>query len=135
MYSDIDKLLARLDAQARDEVELLRELGPRFFSEEDLLQLRGRCLERQLLGARLSKANMVVGASSPSLILLAMVLGLSGKPGAAALLLKAFPFVFLFFLAAAWWIHRVFDSTGQMELLIDQIDEELQRRHRQATDY
>ncbi len=135
MYSDIDKLLARLDTQARDEVRLLRELGPRFFSEEDLLQLRGRCLERQRLGTRLGKANMILGAASPSLILLAIVLGLSGEVGAAALLIKAFPFVFLFFLAAAWWIHKTFDSAGQMELLIEQIDKELQSRHRQETDY
>ncbi len=132
MHRDIDKLLHQLNEQAEDEVRLLRELGPACFTDEDLLQLRGRCLERQRLATRYSKANMILGASSPLLLLFAIIFGLSGQVQTAAALLKAFPLAFVLFLGITWLLKVEFDSTGQLELLIDQIDAELERRSTQA---
>lgn len=135
MNHDIDKILRKLDQQAADEVELLRELGPSYFSAEDLLLLKGRCLERQRLLRRYGKANMILGASSPLLLLFAIIFGLSGEVETAAALIKAFPLAFALFLGVAWLLKVEFDSTGQLELLIDQIEEELSRRQAQEMEF
>ncbi|GEM_PF-4744790 len=132
---DIDKFFHKLSLKASDEVQLLKELGPSYFSDEDLLILKGRCIERQRLSNRFSKANMWFGAATPFLLLAAIVLGLSGQIAVAATLLKTFPLAFVLFIAIALLIKREFDSIGQLELWINLIDEELSRRSHQHTKF
>lgn len=120
--------LDRLEREANDDFHLLAELGPECFGVEHLIELRDRVQWRMAQFDRWSRLNIYIGASS----VVWMFFGAAAAWAAWMLLAKlAFAAMLLSvlgFIAGVWWLKVKFDSRGELEHALYQIEDELRRR-------
>lgn len=120
--------LDRLEREANDEFRLLDDLGPREFSSEHLLELRGRAYERLRRFERLQRLNWMVLASGLGWLMLGLATAFYGY---FLLARVAFALVFVTtaaFVAGLWMLQWKFESRGELEGSIRLIEDELRRR-------
>ena len=128
----LHKILSNIEREAEQDFSLLLSTGPTFFATSQLIELRGRVLEREALFIRLHRANLWVGALSPSWIVVGFILGLMGWIPLAALAFGLFPLSFVLFLAVSFLLKNWLgtrDSLEHMRLLVEM---ELSRRREHA---
>ena len=124
----LNKLLSGIEAKSKDDFAMLEECGAEFFSTADLLELRGRWKEQTRMFIKLHKANIILGASAPSWLVLAAVFGINGFVKAATTAIFVFPLVLFVFLIGAFFLRAQYRSKGYLEFIGREIDYELGRR-------
>lgn len=124
----LHKLLSGIEAKAKNDFEMLEECGAEYFSTSDLLELRGRWKEQTRMFEKLHKANIIVGASAPIWLVLAAVFGICGLVRAATFSIFMFPMAFFLFIAAAFFLRSQYRSTGYLEFIGLEIEQELKKR-------
>ncbi|MCB9283751.1 MAG: hypothetical protein H6563_06710 [Lewinellaceae bacterium] len=124
----LKKILENIEREAEQDFSLLLSTGPTFFSTSQLLELRGRVLEREALFHRLHGAILWVGALSPCWIALGFIVGSLGWITLAAFVLGLFPLSFLLFLTGAFLLRSWLGTKGDLEHLRLLVEMELSRR-------
>lgn len=110
----IDKVLDEIERKAGMEFEFLLSTGAEFYSTAELLELRGRCKEQQLIFAQLHRVNLLLGASSPVWVAVGFVCGMLGWQTAATISLFLFPFMFLLFVGGSLFLHVRFKGKAYL---------------------
>jgi hypothetical protein len=120
--------LRKLEAKARNELQLLHELGAEHFSNADLLRLKGQweVLHRQ--SDYLNRGLIWLAASAPAWAVLSALFAIIGWQALAGFTIKLFPISFLLFLlglsAKIWCIG----TSSFLESVGEAIDMELRLR-------
>lgn len=119
---------AQLEKEANDDLDLLSEIGPAYFSVDHLMDLRQELREKVSLFERRQRIAMLMGASGAFWVMLAI---LARYVGQGWLLITAFVATVLCFAAYAFIIvqqQRIFKSKGELEFSLRQVEDELRKR-------
>lgn len=119
---------ARLEKEANDDLHLLKEVGPSFFSGEHLSQLRHAMRQQISVFDKRSHLAMMLGASGTGWVMLAilaryfMIDWLSGIAyGASVLCFGGYAYLL-------FQLKKQFESRGELEFTLRQIEDELRKR-------
>jgi len=124
----LHKVLSNLESKAQDDFAMLEECGAEYFSTADLWELRGRWKEQTRMFKKLHKANIILGASAPVWLVLAAFFGIFGMVTAATFTVLIFPIVFFLFIVVAFFLRSQYRSTGYLEFIGLEIEQELKKR-------
>jgi hypothetical protein len=124
----IQEFLDNLEKEPDKGLDFLISTGPEFFSTSELMEFRGSIREKYLLHGRLHRANLIIGASAPSWLVLGALCGVLGAIQLATLLLLLFPIAFLLFLGGLVFLRRHFHSRGYLSHAGNLVEQELARR-------
>ena len=128
----IKGILNLFEQQAQDELNLLSDTGPEFFSTPELIRLRGQWEVKSAFFYLFQKLCLQIVAISPVWIVLG-VMGFWLKWTLLALVfVLLFPLSFLLYFVGLWWMQKVFRGRGHQDEVGRRIAEELKRRKRQA---
>ena len=125
---DLDQLLRSLEGQAEDELALLEETGPEYFTTAQLWRLRGQWEVKQQLFRRSQKGLLHLAAASPVWIGGWLVFSYLDWDYLALLSLFLFPVFLLLFFTGLYFTHRVFRGKGHLDATGELIVDELKRR-------
>jgi hypothetical protein len=130
--SSLYKALESIEKEAGQDFNLLLSTGPAYFSTAELLEMRGRLMERQQLFSRFQQSNLWLAALAPSWLVAGFLFGVLGwiTPALAAFLL--FPLTLAVFLAGLILMRKWFGSKGNLEHIGLLIEMELSRRQKKS---
>lgn len=130
--SSLYKALESIEKEAGQDFNLLLSTGPAYFSTAELLEMRGRLMERQQLFYRFQKSNLWLAALAPCWLVVGFIFGVFGwiTPALAAFLL--FPLTLAMFLAGLILARSWFGAKGNMEHIGLLIEMELSRRQKKS---
>lgn len=120
--------IERLEREANDELRLLAELGPSEFGYEHLLELRARLRAELTLFGRRQRLAMILGATAAGWVFLAIMLHFFGLVWLALTAAVAAGSAMTGFLALIFWQKKRFESRGELEHALYDIEAELRRR-------
>ena len=124
----ITGILELFERQAEDELNLLSETGPEFFTTPQLLRLRGQWEVKSALFQLFQRIMMQVVAISPLWMILALLLFWLKWIILALALALLFPLSFVFYFFGLWLMQKVFRGRGHLEAVGEGINVELDRR-------
>lgn len=124
----IKGILELFEQQAEDELNLLSDTGPEFFTTSHLLRLRGQWEVKSALFQFFQQIMMQVVAISPIWMILALLLFWLKWIILALALALLFPLSFVFYFFGLWLMQKVFRGRGHLEAVGEVIDEELNKR-------
>lgn len=127
----IKGILELFERQAEDELNLLSDTGPEFFSTPELIRLRGQWEVKSAFFYFFQKVLLQIVASSPVWIVLAMLTFWLKWPILALLSVLLFPLSFLLYFVGLWWMHKVFRGRGHLDEVGRAIASELEKRSSQ----
>lgn len=127
----IKGILELFERQAEDELNLLSDTGPEFFSISELLRLRGQWEVKSAFFYFFQKILLQIVASSPIWIVMAMVAFWLKWSLVALLFVLLFPLSFLLYFVGLWWMQKVFRGRGHLDELGRTIANELEKRRRE----
>jgi hypothetical protein len=129
---DLDHLISNLEQSAEDELSLLEDTGPEYFSTTQLLRLYGQWEIKNRLFRIFQKLLLNIAAFSP-LWVGGYFLGQAvGWTYLSLLLLAGFPLSFMVFFAGLIFIKVFFKGKGHLDQVGDQIKVELRKRSGQT---
>jgi hypothetical protein len=123
-------ILELFERQAEDELNLLSDTGPEFFTTPHLLRLRGQWEVKNTLFQFFQQITMLVVAVSPIWIVLALLLLWLKWLILALAIALLFPLSFVFYFLGLWFMQKVFRGRGHLEVVGRVIGEELERRRK-----
>jgi len=126
---DLDKVISYLENSAGDELSLLEDTGPEFFSTAQLLRLYGQWEIKNRLFNRFQKLLIRIAAWSPLWVAGYFICQALNWTYISFLLLAGFPLSFLIFFAGLIFIKRYFKGKGHLDEVGDLIKLELRKRH------
>jgi|GEM_PF-1692192 len=127
----IKGILDLFEKQAEDELNLLSDTGPEFFSTAELIRLRGQWEVKSALFYFFQKVLLQIVAISPIWMGLA-VLGFWLKWNLlASIFVLLFPISFLLYFVGLWWMQKVFRGRGHLDEVGRKIAAELVARRRE----
>ena len=127
----IKGILDLFEKQAEDELNLLSDTGPEFFSTAELIRLRGQWEVKSALFYFFQKVLLQIVVISPIWMVLAM-LGFWLKWSVlASIFVLLFPISFLVYFVGLWWMQKVFRGRGHLDEVGRKIALELAARRRQ----
>lgn len=129
---DLDQLLRSLEGQAQDELALLEETGPEYFTTAQLWRLRGQWEIKHRLFRRSQMWLLRLAAISPVWIVGWFIFSYLDWDYLALLSLFLFPVFLLIFFTGLFYTHRVFRGKGHLDATGELIVRELKRRAGQA---
>lgn len=121
-------ILELFERQAEDELNLLSDTGPEYFTTSQLLRLRGQWEVKNALFQFFQQIMMLVVAVSPIWIVLALLLFWLKWIVLALAIVLLFPLSFVFYFLGLWFMQKVFRGRGHLEGVWEVIGEELERR-------
>ena len=124
----LHKLLESIEREAEQDFTLLLSTDPTFFSTAQLLEMRGRVLEREALFHNFRRVLVWAGALSPSWILLGFIFGLLGWIPLASVSFVLFPVSFFLFLGGSFLLQNWLGTRGSLEHMRLLLEMELSRR-------
>lgn len=127
----IKGILELFERQAEDELNLLSDTGPEFFSTPELIRLRGQWEVKSAFFYFFQKLLLQIVAASPVWIGLALVTFWFKWTGLALLFALLFPLSFLVYFVGLWWMHKVFRGRGHLDEVGSTIVKELEKRRNQ----
>ena len=131
----LNKQLQDIENQAGKEFEYLLAVGAKYFSTDELLELRGVWKARYRLFCKFQKIVILLGASSPGWILVGFTLSLLGFQGLAFYATMLFPITFVLSIAGAFWLKSEFESKGFLEHVGTMINSEIKHRITEKDNY
>lgn len=124
----IDEMAKQLEKKATDELSLLAEVGPDYFSTADLIRLKGQWQVKHQFFNQTNTGLLYLVAASPIWAVLSMIAFLFKMPAAGNLLLSLFPLSFLVFFVGLFMMKRVFKGNGHLAFVGEAIEQELTDR-------
>ncbi len=131
---NLDQQLARLEAQANDELELLNDLGPAVFPTADLVELKNLIDRRLAAHDFYQKRIVLMGATAVIWLGLGVVFLAIGWAVAGRVSLFLMPFSVTAFLAGAFFLNKNFRTRGHWTGLRDEVLDELLRRQTRSVE-
>lgn len=130
--SSLYKALDSIEKEAGQDFNLLLSTGPAFFSTAELLEMRGRLLERQSLSSRLQKLNLWLAAIAPSWLVAGFIFAALGWITIALAAFLLFPLTLAISLAGIFLLRNWFGTKGNQEHIGLLIEMELSRRQKKS---
>ena len=128
--ASMEQTIAALEKKGKDELGLLFEVGPEYFTTADLIRLLGQWEIKTQLFQTLHKTLIWIGASSPAWLILGVLFHFIGLPYLASFALVLFPVSAISFVIGLIWMNSYFKSKGYLEHTEALIKGELRRRER-----
>ncbi len=120
--------LERLEREANDDFGLLKDVGPEYFSNAHLLDLREEIRRRLDHFDRVKKMLMALGFATAGWFLGGVgCLMIGWKMGAAVCYIFS-GLAILGVLAGTWWLKWKYESRGELMYVLLQVEEELRNR-------
>lgn len=130
--SSLYKALESIEKEAGQDFNLLLSTGPAYFSTAELLEMRGRLMERQQLFSRFQKSNLWLAALAPSWLVVGFTFGVFGWLTLALAAFLLFPLTLAVFLAGLLFMRSWFGAKGNLEHIGLLIEMELSRRQKKS---
>ncbi len=126
--SDIDRTLEKMESQASDELALLADTGPEFFSTPQLIRLYGQWEIKHLVFRKVQRLLVRTLAWSPAWLLLWIGFTVMGWTAAGIFCLVMFPLFFSFYFGCLLFQRRFFKGNAHKDFVGIAIREELEKR-------
>ncbi len=119
---------ARLEKEANNDLHLLKEVGPAFFSGEHLMQLRHEMRQQIRLFDKRSHLAMMLGASGAGWVMLAILGRFFQMDWLCGIAYAACVLCFGGYAYLLFRLKQQFESRGELEFTLRQIEDELRKR-------
>jgi len=124
----LQRQLKQIEHSGQDDFTLLEEVGPNYFSTEELYYLKGQAAVKKALFEKIQSAILYLGLSIPVWIGLSFILGVSGLHTLARTSMMLTPITTLLFFTGLLFMHYFFKDRGHSENMESLIKKAINQR-------
>lgn len=115
MKVDTHKQLSQIEKDVQDDFSLFEEIGPTYFTTEELFFLKGQAIVKKEMFDKALSFVLWSGLSIPVLLALSFIIGMFGYTTLATLSLKMLPISTIIFFIGLLLMQLFFKDRGHSE--------------------